>query len=271
MPRDKDRIGPLAEAHHRPVVVGVDVLLRAVHPLDHLDNRDVGFALEARRPPDAEVVVQHALDGLGVEAEHLGRPPGSLAEHAGGPANRLQIDRADVAEVLGEDQVRAQLGEKLGVQRVEGLARLHRCPDLPVDGAGRIGVGGVVACSLDRSLGRESGQVVEPGGEIALVAPPDEQLAPAHAGEDLGRAGQQAHDAHDGSKARDRSKRCARERAAGVRCIRTRARRVGLGPGRSAPTEAPAGAASDAPAGARRCARGHLSTDRQRQQQPHYN
>ena len=100
----------------------------------------------------------------------------------------LEGDRADVADGLGDDQVRRQLGQPLLVEAVERLAfaddRLHRGVDLAgAEPVGEDGRGQVRQLARRRRV-------------VALVGDRDHVAAQAEREQHLGRRGDEAGDPH---------------------------------------------------------------------------
>ena len=73
---------------------------------------------------DPHDVVEHVLDSVGIEGEHVGVTPQDI-EGVLDVAGRYG---ADPAQVLGEDEVGLDALDQVSVERVQGLAVLDRLP-----------------------------------------------------------------------------------------------------------------------------------------------
>src|SRR5690606_14142362 len=133
-------------------------------------------------------VVEDILHRLRIEAEHprRWREPRRHLPHG------LDVDRADFAQVLSENDVRAEVGEHLCVERVERVTRCELPADLAID-LGWRGIEGLLACE-----GRDT---LDALGKIALVRAPDEAdarvIGPGEQAERLGGGWEKADDSHE--------------------------------------------------------------------------
>jgi hypothetical protein len=174
---------------------------RRIHPLDDRDPR-AGTARDPRRhvgqPPaeardqplgavgrpgpfaDREDRVQHVLERVWVERQHVGAAPQVVQRLRHVPRGQ----RAHPAQVLRQDEVRAQPGERVGVQRVQVLAAGKLVPDVPVDVC-RSHAGRIPAAYHDLFFCAGGGRLV------TLERDPDEIIAQAERVHDLGRRRQQ--------------------------------------------------------------------------------
>ena len=123
---------------------------RRVHPLDHRDPRSASSSHAASDAikPSPELVgqplgsvrhagssphfldgIQYVLERMGVEREHVG----VTAQVVQGVCNLARRQRADPAQILGEDQLWVQGRERAGVQGVEIVASGRLRADIGVD------------------------------------------------------------------------------------------------------------------------------------------
>ena len=130
VPADEERIGPFEEDDTRAVFEGVDELCRGEHALAEPRDGFDGLLLEADSAADGVDVVEHTLERLRVEAEDLG----AGRERIGDTTDCLQIDRADLAEILREDQIGPEGAEERLVHGVEGDSGSELLADAGVDG-----------------------------------------------------------------------------------------------------------------------------------------
>ena len=187
MPAGERRIAPLEEEDLGARDVRIHEVDRAPVARAQVDHRALGVVRAADRLADLEEIVEHVEDALRIEV-HDARP---LRERGRDALDRAEVDRADLAEILGEDHIGREFGEHRLVERVEALARRERRAHLGVDRRARAAV---------RARAGEDGHRVEPRGRVALVAAPDEEVGEAVASgdgrEEFGRGGKQADDAH---------------------------------------------------------------------------
>ena len=95
---------------------------------ERLDQVDGGI-LDLRHRADGGDRVEDALDGGRLE-----RHDGDIGVDPAGDLVDLPIaDRAHVAQLLGEDQVRLDGRERLLVELIERGTAVHRCGDASVD------------------------------------------------------------------------------------------------------------------------------------------
>jgi len=72
---------------------------------------------------------EHVVEGVRVDGEHLG-PAAEVLQRL---VDDRHVHRADGAEVLGDDQVRVEVGQGAGVEMVEVLPGPRPRRDGPVD------------------------------------------------------------------------------------------------------------------------------------------
>jgi hypothetical protein len=181
VPGGEGRVEPLGDERSARLEAG-DELAGAGYPRPHTGH-DGGATLRdpepAREPEDAFLDLS---DCPRVERDDLGV---DLAE----PAHLGARDRADLAQVLREDQVGPERVDQLLVDRVERAPVGDRLPDRAVD---------LEAPELARidPRGGDDGQAAHLGRPIALGGDADEAIGQAKSGHDLGRAREQRADAH---------------------------------------------------------------------------
>ena len=174
---------------------------RRIDPLDDRDPR-AGTARDPRRhvgQPAAEARdqplgafgrpgplayredrVQHILERVRIERQHVGAAPEVVQRLRHVPRGQ----RAHPAQVLRQDEVRAQPRERVGVQRVQVLAAGELVTDVPVD-VRRGHAGRVPAAYHDLFFCAGGGRLV------TLERHPNEVIAQAERVHDLRRRGQQ--------------------------------------------------------------------------------
>jgi hypothetical protein len=182
---------------------------RRVHPLDERDPRSRAARDQGRHPGEALAEacddLRRAFGHAGAladgedRAEHLLQRVRVERKHGGAAAEVVQClrhvpgwQRAHPAQVLGEDQVRAQPGQRVRVQRVQVPAAGELVTDVGVD-VGRGHPRGVQAAHHD-FLFRTSG-----GWLVALKRDSHQVAAQAERVDDLGRGRQQGYQAHTAS------------------------------------------------------------------------
>ena len=163
------------------------VLSRSRRLGDHVDRGVLGVGHRA----DRRDRVEDALDRRRLERHDADvgvDRPGHLVDLA-------VADRADRAQLLGQDEVRVGRLERLLVELVERRAAVDRLADEAID-LTRRALGQVVGRAGDRrdrcGLGRP----------VALVGHPDELVAEPEGEDDLGRRRQERDDPHRASLAR---------------------------------------------------------------------
>lgn len=126
--------GPFQECNDGAVVIRIDEILGPEEAFPEGDHGPI-----ARCPPlgaeglgDPEEIIENILDGRWIEREH----PGWTGEGARQTLNGRQIDGADVAEVLGQNEVGLEGREQPLVHRIQGFSRAKRCADGLVDSEG---------------------------------------------------------------------------------------------------------------------------------------
>jgi MoxR-like ATPase len=182
---------------------------RRVHPLDDRDPRPRAARDQGRHPGEALAEAGDDLrrtfghagalaDGED-RAEHLLQRVRVERQHAGAAAEVVQClrhvpgrQRAHPAQVLGEDQVRAQPRQRVRVQRVQVPAAGELVTDVGVD-VGRGHPRGIPAAHHD-FLFRTCG-----GWLVTLKRDSHQVIAQAERVDDLGRGRQQGYDAHTAS------------------------------------------------------------------------
>lgn len=149
----EEGVGPLEEADDGAVFIGIDEILGPEEAFSQGDHGPIagGAPIGAEGVGDPEEIIQNILDGRWIEREH----PGWTGEGARQTLNRRKIDGADVAEVLGQNEIGLERGQQGLVHCVQGFARGERFPDGLVDSA-RVGGG------IDGSGGVDVGS--DPGG-----------------------------------------------------------------------------------------------------------
>jgi len=178
------RVEPLDADHRRPAAPG-GLALEAAQPLQQPADQGLagGPAVEGGRDP-AEVVPDVAQPPR-VQAHHLDVAAG---QPLGGRAHGAVGDRADLAQVLGDDHVRGQRGQSVDVQVVDGQGGPEQLAHRPVD---------VAAGASVREPGGGEGR--EPGHlrrVVALMRHPDQLAGGPQGADDLGRRRQQRDDPH---------------------------------------------------------------------------
>jgi hypothetical protein len=179
---------------------------RGIDPLDHRDpgarpprdlrgyrGEPVPEAADQLRGPlrragpraDGEDRAEHFVEAVRVEREHVGAAPQVVQGFRHVPRGQ----RADAAQVLRQDQVGAQPGECVRVQRVQVLAARQVIPNVGVD---------LTRAHPRRIPAAHHDFLLQPGGRrlVTLEGDPDEFLPKAERVHDLGRGRQQGHKAH---------------------------------------------------------------------------
>ena len=123
------RVGPLQEHHARPVLAPGRARPDRREP-PALVGHELGRLLVvpgglAQRLDRAE----HLVERVGVDGQHLGR----AAQVGEGVVDDRDVDRADGAQVLGDDEVGVQPGQRTLVEVVEVVAAPHRLHHEGVD------------------------------------------------------------------------------------------------------------------------------------------
>lgn len=129
-------------------------------------------------------VGEHLAERRGVERQHCGR----RVDLARDRADVVGGDRADLAQLLGHDQLGAEVEQQVGVERVDRLAGARALLDRRVDLA-RGEPGRQLVARDVRKLARRR-------RVVALVRDGDKLAAEAEREERLGRGGDEADDAH---------------------------------------------------------------------------
>ena len=174
MAADVDRVEPLERGHART--------RRVLHgPLDGLDPRGgvlgelLARLLDAGRLGEPRHVGEHLAEGGRVERDHLrlrGQPLGHRA-------HVVERDGADLAHRLRDDQVHAELLERVLVELVQRLAAAgalaHRGVDL---GGGQ---------ALGNHAAGEVGELFRAGRVVTLVRDRGDAVAEAEREQHLGR------------------------------------------------------------------------------------
>jgi hypothetical protein len=148
------------------------------------DDGGGGAGLEVCGLADPEDVVVDVFEALGVEADD----PGLRIQGGGEGADGIQVDGADLAEVLSEDEVGFEAGKECGVEGVEG----GEGGELGSDGC--IDLGG---CGGGRGLLRgQNRDGIQAAWEVTFVRAADQEGSSADEAQDLGGGGEEADDAH---------------------------------------------------------------------------
>ena len=154
----------------------------ALHPPDELPAALLG----PQRPGDGLDALEDGRQGEGREGDHLHGAPREAGDRG---RHVSQGDRADLALVLGQHQVGLSALEGRGVDPIDGEPLLDQAAHVPVD---RLRARSRV------HLGRgQRGQDLDPAREVALVRAPHQPFPEAQLADDLGRARQEADDAHE--------------------------------------------------------------------------
>jgi hypothetical protein len=138
----------------------------------------VGRAAQGGRHPAD--IAPDVVQPLGVQAHH---PDVAAGQPVDGRAHAAVGHGADLAQVLGDDQLRAQLGQQVEVQVVDGQGGAQQLPHRPVQLAA--GPGPLEPGAGD---GRQLGHL---GWVVALVGDADQLLAGPEGADDLGGRRQQ--------------------------------------------------------------------------------
>jgi hypothetical protein len=133
-------------------------------PRPHPGHERIGLGLAAERAAGPADVAVHAVERPAREADDLGRP----LEDGGEPSRLAVGDGADLAQLLGHDDVRRELGEAPGVHGDDRPPRLARRAHRRVDRAARERRG-------DRRR-RDRRDAGDGGGPVALVRAADQLL-----------------------------------------------------------------------------------------------
>lgn len=165
----EEGVGPLEERDGGAVEVGVDEVFGAEEALAEGDHGEVGADGPGRSEgiADAEEIIEDVLDGRWIEGDHSGWTGEGAREALDG----RQVDGADFAEILGQDEVGSERGEERLVHGVQGLSGLEGLLDGGVD---RGGVGRHVHRAVGREVGPdpgggEDGDGVDGGWEVTLM------------------------------------------------------------------------------------------------------
>ncbi len=183
MAAEEGRVQPLERQGPRPRGIGDRGADRLQAGLELAPNAG-GTILDPGRLAEPVHVRQHLAEGARVLLQHP-RPPRQTRRHRD---HILVGDGADLADRLGDDQLRLQFGQPFLVERVEGAPfaddLLYR----------RVDLAGIEIRGKDRR-----GQVRQLGRcrrEVALVGDADHVPAETEREEHLGRGGDEAGDAH---------------------------------------------------------------------------
>ena len=156
------------------------------HAPAKLRDDPIGPRLHAERHRDATDVREDLVEGLRLEVHHLrrSRQGGGEGRHA------LEADGTDVAQPLGDDDLRGEAPQQRLVHGVEGPGALQLRLHPAVD------VGARQRVPVDRAAG-DPRQPVHGGGVVALVAHAHQVVEHAERGDDLRRRRQERDDAHE--------------------------------------------------------------------------
>jgi len=133
----------------------------------------------------APYVVEDVGESRRLEVDDDRRPGQRRGERGHG----VVADRADVAEPLRDDHVRAQLAQQRFVEGIECAAARERLPHPAV------GRGARQRVAVNRTV-RDAWPSRDAGGEVAFVAHADQRVGAAERGHDLGRGREERDDAH---------------------------------------------------------------------------
>ncbi|OLD06328.1 MAG: hypothetical protein AUI90_13295 [Deltaproteobacteria bacterium 13_1_40CM_3_69_14] len=151
---------------------------------DHLGAR-AGASDRLRYPADVRPDVRQPRR---VEVDDAHVLPG---EPRDGAANVVQRDRANLAEVLGDDDVGTSIAKALEIDLVDGEGVAQHFADRAVDRpAGRQG---------PDAGGGQDGQLTDVGWEVAFVGAADQLRSGAEGADDLGSRGEEGGDPHGGT------------------------------------------------------------------------
>ena len=183
------RVRPLEQQGARAWLVG-DPADHGGQPLTEPSGQLAGLLLAPGGPAQRADGVEYLGERVRVDGQDLG----GAAEVVEGRAHGVDVDRADGAEVLGDDQVRVEAAQRSRVEVVEVVAVAHRLRHEGVD-LGR-----------PQSVGQRGGRHdrAAPGLRrgVALERHADHLVARAEREQDLGGRRQQRDDAHGGSLSR---------------------------------------------------------------------
>lgn len=115
------RVGPLEEGDDRAIVEGVHEFVGVVEAFAQADDGVLGALFAVQGAAHGQDVVEDGFDGLGVEADDLRR----FGQAGGDGADGCEVNGADFAEVLGQDDIRSERGEAVGKQGVKRLGALR--------------------------------------------------------------------------------------------------------------------------------------------------
>jgi len=147
----------------------------------------VAIAAEIDRAGHGPDVVQHAADRAPRQRQHPGR-----GRHRGRQTLNGAVGHgAYFAEVLGDDEVRREVAQPVGIDHDDRAARVSNPLHLRVDRTAR-------KRGVERR-GRYARQMLYRGGVVALVGDRHQRPGAAEGRDDFGRAGKQRHDAHQRS------------------------------------------------------------------------
>ena len=181
--RGEDRVEPLDRSDHRPL----GTLHRHAHAIDASalagDEVERGVARSRRRGDGADVAHRLA-DRLRIECDHLR----ARGDHLGLLDDFVVGDRADRAQLLGDDQVGLQLAQELGIELVDGALAGDRGAHGGVDLARRQ--------ALRQTVPGHAWQLERTCGMIALVRHRDDIVAEPEREEQLGCVRHERNDPH---------------------------------------------------------------------------
>jgi hypothetical protein len=173
-------VEPLGDEHAHRRRPG-DRRRRRGDPRLHLARHGIAALLDPDPAGDDPHRLGHLRQRARIEREHVGVE----AAHAG---HVLARDGADVAQVLGDDEVGLEVADQRVVERIERPAVEH----------GRAHRGVVVAASqlvrVDPRR-RDDGELGNARRVVAFGGAPDEQIGAAERADDLGGAGEEGADA----------------------------------------------------------------------------
>ena len=204
VPGGERRVGPLENEGCRTTSAG-DTLGRRVEsgtaPLDESGGGDVRPSARA----DGEDRVEHLVERHRIERQHVGAAP----EVGQRVVDLRHIDGAHRAQILGDDELRVEVGEGAAIEAVQVLAGGHPLLDGGVD-TGRV--------EPLRERGRRHDALRASGRrEVALERHTDDVVAQPELEQDLGCGREQRDDPHDGDT-KAAARRARDNRLAGAVC-----------------------------------------------------
>jgi hypothetical protein len=181
------RLEPLGHEHTRGGLHGSQRRRDAVESAPHPGGELLGLALRTELRPESDDLLGDSVERRGREVEHLDveRPGADGAVHLVGG------DRAHVAELLHDDDVGLDLGPRLLLDGVQGVAVAGGLGDHAVD------LAALEVARLDERRCHDGalGRLRRP---VALVRDADHAIAQAEREQHLGRRRDERADLHSG-------------------------------------------------------------------------